>query len=74
MTTLPQSNAETFTVLTVYFEGTANPLSLHVTQIGLFADMTDAFDLTSGSRDIDRSNNQFKIAFDGCGVTNGQCK
>ena len=57
--------------LTVYFEGTSNPLWQHISQIGLFSDMTDAYDLKSGNRDFDHSEKQFKIAFDGCGVTNG---
>lgn len=57
--------------LTVFFEGTANPIGDMVTQIGLFADLTNAVDLRSASLDYQSENHQFKIAFDGCGVSNG---
>jgi hypothetical protein len=69
------------TSLTVYFEGTANPLLgykagafvNYVTQIGLFYDITKGVDLsTVKSKDQYPSfPARFKIGFDGCGVTNG---
>jgi hypothetical protein len=59
-------------VLTVFFEGTANPLALLVTQIGLFAQITEGVNLASllpGA--YDPSSSSYVLAFDGCGVTNG---
>jgi hypothetical protein len=54
---------------TVYFEGTSNSLQHYTTQIGLFYAMTQAVDLSVKTpKDTD---SQFKIAFDGCGITNG---
>lgn len=57
------------TTLTVYFEGTANALKAHTTQIGLFYELTDAVDL-SGQVRRDRGQSyedggHYKIAFDG---------
>jgi hypothetical protein len=57
--------------ISVYFEGTSNSLRMHSTQIGLFADLTDAVDLWEVSDLTGTSGSDFKIAFDGCGVTNG---
>ena len=57
-------------VLTCFMEGTSNVLTDHTTQIGLFAEMTDAFDLRQ-QKTRPSSAGRFKIAFDGCGVTNG---
>ena len=56
-------------ILTVYFEGTSNVIRRHTTQIGLFYDVTKAVDLS-----VDCPNTgvtQFKLGFDGCGITNG---
>jgi hypothetical protein len=64
--------------LTVYFEGTSNPLWQLVTQIGLFAEITSGLDLKPLSPTAGRgasydplTADAFRIAFDGCGVTNG---
>jgi len=64
-------------LLVVFFEGTANTLSPITTQIGLFADACDA-ELVSGHQVGDTkmqsnipSSGPLKMAFDGCGVTNG---
>ncbi|CAM9788674.1 unnamed protein product, partial [Ectocarpus fasciculatus] len=56
--------------LSVYFEGTANRIDYNVTQIGLFADITDALDLRL-SRTSTSETHQYKLSYDGCGVTNG---
>ena len=56
--------------LTVYFEGTANRIDYNVTQIGLFADITDALDLQLCGKSTSETH-QYKLSFDGCGVTNG---
>mmetsp|Transcript_17015 Transcript_17015/g.28380 ORF Transcript_17015/g.28380 Transcript_17015/m.28380 type:complete len:391 (+) Transcript_17015:83-1255(+) len=56
--------------VSVYFEGTANSLDSYVTQIGLFAALTDAVDLKI-CETTTLTGNQYKISFDGCGVTNG---
>jgi hypothetical protein len=63
-------------ILSVYFEGTANPLRPHTTQVGLFAELTDAVDVTHGlplahHDEISNKVLHYKIAFDGCGVTDG---
>jgi hypothetical protein len=70
--------------LTIYFEGTSNPLWMLVTQIGLFAEITYGLDLKPLSPAVPAAPDQRKglsydpltsdayhIAFDGCGVTNG---
>jgi hypothetical protein len=64
-TAVPSSTSAQIT-LTVFFEGTANTLDSYITQIGLFAGLTDAIDL-SGKQDVTfyNPNNQYKICFDG---------
>ena len=61
--------------LSVFFEGTANPLDPITTQVGIFAQLTAGQDLSNYARDtstgIDPTAGPFKIAFDGCGVTDG---
>eukprot|EP01062_Namystynia_karyoxenos_P027644 TRINITY_DN21158_c0_g1_i1.p1 TRINITY_DN21158_c0_g1~~TRINITY_DN21158_c0_g1_i1.p1 ORF type:complete len:436 (+),score=71.66 TRINITY_DN21158_c0_g1_i1:137-1444(+) len=59
-------------VLTVFFEGTANTLDPLTTQVGLFAHFCDAEDVTHrppGSASY--GQRPLKMAFDGCGVTDG---
>ena len=66
----------------MFFEGTSNPLWQLVTQIGLFAEITSGTDLKPlspsasppphHSRSYDPlASEAYRIAFDGCGVTNG---
>jgi len=59
--------------VSVYFSGTANSVVGGYTQITLFHEYTDAFELHENTQmdqvPIDRDH--FKYAFDGCGVTNG---
>ncbi|KAJ8611647.1 hypothetical protein CTAYLR_007881 [Chrysophaeum taylorii] len=65
--------------LTVFWEGTANTLNPPTTQIGLFAAATMAIDIThEGGLPYRRETSlrspprdHFKMAFDGCAVTNG---
>jgi len=64
-------------ILVVFFDGTSNTIDPPTTQIGIFAhgvegnlvksrsDVSSAMELSSGAT--------FKMAFDGCGVTNGLC-
>ena len=56
-------------VLSVFFEGTANTLDPITTQIGVFAAATMALDVSE--RGGSPTQSPFKMAFDGCGVTNG---
>mmetsp|Transcript_39294 Transcript_39294/g.87832 ORF Transcript_39294/g.87832 Transcript_39294/m.87832 type:complete len:377 (+) Transcript_39294:47-1177(+) len=58
--------------LTVYFEGTANSIEPLRTQIGLFFTLTDAFDVGGNVGGVP-VNQPRKMAFDGCGVTDGFC-
>jgi len=53
--------------------GTANTLDPITTQIGIFAEAALGTDIShySGGNDIDPAAGPFKVAFDGCGVTNG---
>ncbi|CAJ1405731.1 unnamed protein product [Effrenium voratum] len=59
--------------LTVFFEGTANTIDPLTTQIGLFFMLTDAFDVSGGSLGGAPLGQPRKMAFDGCGVTDGFC-
>jgi len=63
--------ADTTCVLSVFFEGTANTLDPTTTQIGIFAKASSALDITERAGPISPSEGPFKMAFDGCGVTNG---
>jgi hypothetical protein len=67
------SVVESEALLVVFFEGTANSLEPITTQIGEFAKATQAIDLGAPGIDVGASSDQnmFKIAFDGCGVTDG---
>jgi len=60
--------------VTVYFSGTANTVIGGATQISLFHQQTDAFELHENTQ-LDQipieDRDHFKYAFDGCGVTNG---
>lgn len=59
-------------IVNVYFEGTANALSNLITQVSLFADITEGYDLREVRLETENSENKrYVIAFDGCGVTNG---
>jgi hypothetical protein len=61
-------------VLSVYFEGTANSLEALETQVGIFAAATVGTDLSeyeAGMLLRPDIRGPFKVAFDGCGVTNG---
>jgi len=59
-------------LLVVFFEGTANTLRPATTQIGEFANACKAIDVRNESVSVDyASSGPFKMAFDGCGVTNG---
>jgi len=59
-------------LLVVFFEGTANTLKPVTTQIGEFAHACSAVDIRNATGPVDyASNGPFKMAFDGCGVTNG---
>jgi len=54
--------------------GTANTLDPITTQVGIFAQAAAGRDLSSYSRahgPLDPTAGPFKVAFDGCGVTNG---
>ena len=57
-------------VLTVFFEGTANHIDYNVTLIGLFASLAEGKDIRLYPS-YDDPNHQYKMCFDGCGVTNG---
>ncbi|CAE7505326.1 styx-b [Symbiodinium natans] len=59
--------------LTVFFEGTANTIEPITTQIGLFFALTDAFDVSGGNLGGAPITQPRKMAFDGCGVTDGFC-
>ena len=59
--------------LTVFFEGTANTIEPLTTQIGLFFTLTDAFDVSGGNLGGAPISRPRKMAFDGCGVTDGFC-
>ncbi|CAK8998992.1 unnamed protein product [Durusdinium trenchii] len=59
--------------LQVFFEGTANTIEPLTTQIGLFFMLTDAFDVSGGSLGGAPLEQPRKMAFDGCGVTDGFC-
>ena len=59
--------------LTVFFEGTANTIEPLTTQIGLFFTLTDAFDVSGGNLGGAPITQPRKMAFDGCGVTDGFC-
>jgi hypothetical protein len=68
------SGSGTGAIFTVFFEGTANPIDANVTQIGVFADITNALDVSGRAAHGDlytHALHQYKIGFDGCGVTNG---
>ena len=56
--------------LTVFFEGTANPVREHVTQIGLLADEAVAANVTAGVYGA-HPDLQYKMCFDGSGVAFG---
>jgi hypothetical protein len=56
--------------LTVFFEGTANPINRCVTQIGLFASLVNGKDLKLDPT-YTAANHQYKMSFDGCAVVNG---
>lgn len=59
-------------ILVVFFEGTANTLRPVTTQIGEFAHACSAVDFRNATSPVDyASTGPFKMAFDGCGVTNG---
>jgi len=58
--------------LTVFFEGTANTIKPLTTQIGLFFTLTDAFDVGGHLGGVALGQPR-KMAFDGCGVTDGLC-
>ena len=57
-------------ILTVFFEGTSNPIGYRVTQIGLFGEKTHGRNITDtenfGDLDPDKVHH-FKMLFDGCG-------
>jgi len=55
----------------VYFSGTDGTIVGGHTQITLFFNLTDAFDLTGYLDEIPLDGSHYKIAFDGCYVTNG---
>jgi len=59
--------------LTVFFEGTANTIQPLSTQIGLFFTLTDAIDISGGHLGGVPLDQPRKMAFDGCGVTDGFC-
>ena len=64
-------------VLTVFFEGTSNPLfdddSNITTQLGLFFGLVRAEDLSDPITTPDDGETSFKMGFDGCGVAFGAC-
>ena len=64
-------------VLTVFFEGTSNPLfdddSNITTQLGLFFGLVRAEDLSDPITTPDDDETSFKMGFDGCGVAFGAC-
>ncbi|CAK8999049.1 unnamed protein product [Durusdinium trenchii] len=68
-----QMRSNTKAHLTVFFEGTANTIEPLTTQIGLFFMLTDAFDVSGGSLGGAPLEQPRKMAFDGCGVTDGFC-
>lgn len=60
-------------VLTVFLEGTSNPIHMQVTQIGLFAKDTKGIDITDDEELLQWNGRMphYKMLFDGCGVTHG---
>ena len=61
-------------ILTIFWEGTANTIDPVTTQIGLFANAVCAYRVASPDdvHDARDCRRPLKLAFDGCGVTNGQ--
>lgn len=59
-------------VLTVFMEGTSNPMDSLTTQIALFSNLCKARALSAdGDLPQDFSPGHYKVSFAGCGVTNG---
>ena len=73
----PRSEMAGAPVLSVFFEGTANPLRPVTTQVGLFFSSTCALDVTAPEVELPPPQPEgappleLKMGFDGCGVTNG---
>mmetsp|Transcript_24257 Transcript_24257/g.56330 ORF Transcript_24257/g.56330 Transcript_24257/m.56330 type:complete len:397 (+) Transcript_24257:156-1346(+) len=67
----PDETGPLETILTVFFEGTGNTLKPVTTQIGIFASMCAAQILTPTTEPASIEGSIFKMAYDGCGVTNG---
>lgn len=60
--------------LSVFFEGTANPLQPITTQVGVFFDSAIATDISDSSTVLavsDLAGRHLKMGFDGCGVVAG---
>jgi len=57
--------------MSVFFCGTDGRISNGITQISLFSRITDAVDISDPSQEIPYGDGPLKMAFDGCGVTNG---
>ena len=58
-------------ILSVFFCGTDGQIDPPTTQIGTFAALTNAQDLTDQQTDINVDETQFKMGFDGCGTVYG---
>lgn len=65
---LPAQHAVT---LSVFMEGTGNPLQPVTTQIGLFSKLCTAAELSAQRTDFPDQPGHYKLSFDGCGVTHG---
>jgi len=59
-------------ILSVFMEGTSNPIEPVTTQLGLFAKACQATQLDNQQLKLPRVQpGHYKLCFDGCGVTNG---
>eukprot|EP00931_Biecheleriopsis_adriatica_P042347 TRINITY_DN24134_c0_g2_i1.p1 TRINITY_DN24134_c0_g2~~TRINITY_DN24134_c0_g2_i1.p1 ORF type:complete len:333 (+),score=55.65 TRINITY_DN24134_c0_g2_i1:34-1032(+) len=67
-----QGNAGRSVILSVFMEGTGNPLDPVVTQIALFSDMCVAMKLPEEvDQDTSFAAGHYKLSFPGCGVSHG---
>jgi len=57
--------------ITVYFSGTDGVIQNGQTQISTFSHFTTGVDLTNLTQMPEEDHQYYKLAFDGCGVTNG---
>jgi len=69
------SMPERAVTLTVFMEGTSNPMDVITTQIALFSRLVDATplpeELPTGISEIPAKSGHYKLCFSGCGVSHG---